>query len=56
MEQYLSTADLMGTLSISRSTINRMVKRGMPHVWVGAVRRFPLSEIVEWLKKIQTGA
>ena len=56
MEKYLSTAELMETLSISRSTINRMVKRGMPHVWVGAVRRFPLSEIVEWLKEAQNHA
>ena len=56
MERYLSTAELLDTLSISRSTVNRMVKRGMPHIWVGAVRRFPLSEVVEWLKKIQTRA
>ena len=51
MEQYLSTAELMGTLSISRSTINRMVKRGFPHLWVGAVRRFPIEQVLEWLKE-----
>jgi len=51
IEQYLSTGGLMEALSISRSTINRMVKRGMPHVWVGAVRRFPVDQVIEWLKQ-----
>ena len=51
MEQYLSTSELMDTLSISRSTVNRMVKRGMPHLWVGAVRRFPMVQVLEWLKE-----
>jgi excisionase family DNA binding protein len=50
VELYLSTGELMDTLSISRSTVNRMVKQGMPHLWVGAVRRFPLAEVVEWFK------
>ncbi|MDO8700597.1 MAG: helix-turn-helix domain-containing protein [Deltaproteobacteria bacterium] len=51
IEQYLSTGELMGTLSISRSTVNRMVQRGLPHVWVGAVRRFPVDQVIEWLKQ-----
>ena len=49
-EQYVSTQGLMETLSISRSTVNRLVKRGMPHIWVGSVRRFPLVRLLEWLK------
>ena len=56
IEQYLSTAELMGTLSISRSTVNRMVKRGMPHVGVGTVRRFPVDQVIAWLNKVQTRA
>ena len=51
IEQYLSTGELMGTLSISRSTVNRMVNRGLPHVWVGAVRRFPMAQVLEWFKE-----
>ena len=51
MEKYVSTSELMDTLSISRSTVNRMVKRGLPHVWVGAVRRFPMVQVLEWLKE-----
>lgn len=53
IEQYLSTGELMETLSISRSTINRLVKRGLPHIWVGSIRRFPLQEIIKWLKNDQ---
>jgi helix-turn-helix protein len=49
--EYVSTQKLMDTLDISRSTVNRMVKRGMPHLWVGAVRRYPLDAVVEWLKQ-----
>ncbi len=49
-EQFVGTQELMDTLSVSRSTVNRMVKRGMPHIWVGSVRRYPLSEVREWLK------
>jgi excisionase family DNA binding protein len=54
-DQYVSTRELMDTLSISRSTINRMVKRGMPYLWVGTVRRFPIAEVIEWLKQPQQG-
>ena len=52
-EQYVSTQGLMETLSISRTTINRLVKKGMPHIWVGSVRRFPTNDVVKWLKKGQ---
>ncbi len=52
-EQFVGTQELMDTLSVSRSTVNRMVKRGMPHIWVGSVRRYPLSQVLEWLKNDQ---
>ncbi len=52
-EQFVGTQELMDTLSISRSTVNRMVKRGMPHIWVGSVRRYPLNQVLDWLKKDQ---
>lgn len=50
-DRFLSTSGVMETLSISRSTVNRLVKKGLPHVWVGSVRRFPVSEVIAWLKK-----
>ncbi len=52
-EQFVGTKELMDTISISRSTVNRLVKRGMPHLWVGSVRRYSLSQVIEWLKKDQ---
>ena len=50
-EQYVSTQGLMETLSISRSTVSRLVNKGMPYIWIGSVRRFPLVQVLEWLKK-----
>ncbi len=52
-EQFVGTQELMDVISISRSTVNRMVKRGMPHIWIGSVRRYPLNQVLEWLKKDQ---
>ena len=49
-ERYLSTGDLMDVLSISRSTIYRLMARGMPNIMVGTVHRFPMTQVVEWLE------
>ena len=49
-DKYIGTAELMEILGISRSTVNRLVKRGLPHLWVGSVRRFPIGESIQWLK------
>jgi len=35
IEQYLSTNDLMSMLDISRSTVYRLMDRGMPSIKVG---------------------
>ena len=50
-EHYVSTQGLMERLSISRSTVHRLLKRGMPHIWVGSVRRYSIGQVLEWLKK-----
>ncbi len=52
-DQFVGTQELMDVISISRSTVNRLVKRGMPHIWVGSVRRYPLNQVIEWLKSDQ---
>jgi len=49
-ERYLSTGDLMDTLSISRSTVYRLMARGMPNIVIGSVHRFPMIQVVEWLE------
>ncbi len=51
-DNFVSTSELMDALSISRSTVNRLVKRGLPHIWVESVRRFPLGQVIEWLRRL----
>jgi len=41
IEQYLSTGELMDALSISRSTVYRLMAKGMPNIMVGSVHGFP---------------
>ena len=53
IEGYLSAAKLGAALDISRSTLNRLVAKGLPHIWIGAVRRFPIRDVIEWLKQTE---
>ena len=50
-ERYLSTGDLMDILSISRSTVYRLMAKGMPNIMVGSVHRFPIAQVLDWLKE-----
>ena len=49
-EKYLSTGQLMEFLEISRSTVYRLMAKGMPNIMVGTVHRFPMTRVVEWLE------
>jgi len=49
-EKYLSTGQLMDFLEISRSTVYRLMARGMPNIMVGSVHRFPMGQVVGWLE------
>ena len=49
-EKYLSTSQLMDYLEISRSTVYRLMAKGMPNIMVGSVHRFPVIQVVEWLE------
>ena len=49
-ERYLSTGDLMDVLSISRSTVYRLMAKGMPNIMIGSVHRFPMTQVVGWLE------
>jgi len=49
-ERYLSTGDLMDALSISRSTVYRLMAKGMPNIMIGSVHRFPIIQVVGWLE------
>ncbi len=49
-EKYLSTSQLMDFLEISRSTVYRLMAKGMPNIMVGSVHRFPRGRVVIWLE------
>ena len=51
IEHYLSTGGLMDVLEISRSTVYRHVAKGMPNIMVGSVHRFPIDQVLTWLKE-----
>ena len=49
-EKYLGTNQLMDFLEISRSTVYRLMAKGMPNIMVGSVHRFPANQVVGWLE------
>ena len=49
-EKYLSTSQLMYFLEISRSTVYRLMAKGMPSIMVGSVHRFPMEAVIRWLR------
>jgi excisionase family DNA binding protein len=51
IEQYVSTGVLMDVLEISRSTVYRLMAKGMPNIMVGSVHRFPIDQVLMWLKE-----
>jgi len=51
IEHYLSTNELMEMLGISRSTVYRLMIKGMPQLMVGSVHRFPKEQVLSWLEK-----
>jgi excisionase family DNA binding protein len=55
-EIYVSTGELMETLSISRSTVYRLMAKGLPNIRVGSVHRFPFDQVVAWLRADKAGS
>ena len=50
-EIYITTGELMDMLGISRSTVHRMMKKGLPHLNIGPNHRFPKGQVLAWLKE-----
>jgi len=50
IENYLTAEELMKYLKVSRVSITRYMKQGMPSVKLGGLRRFKISEVESWLK------
>ncbi len=55
LERYLSTGELMEMLGISRSTVYRLMAKGMPNIMVGSVHRFPKDTVLAWLEETEGG-
>ena len=49
-ERYLSTGQLMDFLEISRSTVYRLMAKGLPNIMIGSVHRFPKEQVLAWLR------
>ena len=47
---YLTTKDLCKMFSVTRQTINRWAKEGMPYIKKGHTIRFKESEVIEWFE------
>jgi predicted DNA-binding transcriptional regulator AlpA len=50
-EKYISIADLCGILQVSRSTVDRWRKEGLPCIKIGKGIRFIQEEAIKWIKE-----
>lgn len=50
-KEYITLLDLSNCLKISRATIDRWRKEGMPYYKIGNGVRFIESEVIEWISK-----
>jgi excisionase family DNA binding protein len=51
IEIYPTTGELMDMLSVSRSTVYRWRRKGLPHINIGFTHRFPKDQVLAWLKE-----
>ena len=50
----ITLQELIKELKLSRQTIYRLIKDGMPNIRIGRVYRFNLAEVKAWLKAINS--
>lgn len=51
MSPWLRLADLMEQVRVSRSTIHRWLRQGLPRHKVGRIVLFDLQEVEEWIRQ-----
>jgi excisionase family DNA binding protein len=49
---WLTTKEIMRHLALPKSTFEMLVKKGMPVLRIGKVRRFQVAEVEAWLKTL----
>ena len=52
---YVSSGELMASLSISRGTLRGMMREGLPHTKPGKFPRFAVAEVETWLAARRAG-
>lgn len=52
--EYITLMDLAKKLKISRATIDRWRKEGMPYYKIGNGVRFIEAEVYEWIKQYKS--
>lgn len=50
-DEFLTVEQLCDLFKISRSTVVRLRKKGMPHLQQGRVVRFEKIKVKEWMEK-----
>lgn len=53
-DHRLSPADLAEHYGVSKVTIYRLIKKGLPHLRVGTLYRFDLAETEPWMRDYRT--
>jgi excisionase family DNA binding protein len=51
LKDFLSTDDLVAMFKVTRKTIERWRKEGLPFIKIGSTVRFEQKEVIEWVKK-----
>ena len=51
--ELLTTTELCAALKVSRTTVVRWRKAGMPHYMLGSSVRFNLLEVLKWFEEMR---
>jgi hypothetical protein len=52
-ERLLDRKALAARLSVSVHQVDRLVRDGLPFLWVGDVKRFAWRDVREWLNRVE---
>lgn len=55
MNEYLTEKEACELFKISRSTVIRMRKKGLPHIKFGHIIRYEKDKVKEWLDQNYSG-
>ena len=55
VKAYVGSSELMQSLSISRGTLRKMMKEGLPYTQPGKYPRFSVEDVQRWLNERRNG-